>query len=111
MFLILMIIFFILHSFWCLGVILYVILWFTIDEARTSAQKLEMRGKKVNLTNIEKTIQEEFQNVQRKVEQKIEKASVTDYIRRAGDIVRGILEGLVLLLKGIWLFISARDSG
>jgi phage shock protein PspC (stress-responsive transcriptional regulator) len=47
------------------GFPLYIILWIIIPEAKTRAQKLEMRGEPVNIDNIEKTIKkeaEEFSN-------------------------------------------------
>jgi len=42
------------------GPLLYIILWIIIPEAVTTAEKLEMRGEPVNVSNIEKTIQEEI---------------------------------------------------
>lgn len=36
------------------GLILYLILWLIIPAARTTAEKLEMRGERVNISNIEK---------------------------------------------------------
>lgn len=45
------------------GLVLYLILWIVIPEAKTAAQKLEMKGKPVNISNIGKTVKEEFQNV------------------------------------------------
>ena len=43
--------------------IAYFILWFILPEAKTTAQKLEMKGVKVNIENIEKTIKNEFESV------------------------------------------------
>jgi len=45
------------------GLVLYLILWIVIPEAKTAAQKLEMKGEPVNISNIGKTVKEEFQNV------------------------------------------------
>lgn len=47
-----------LFSAFTLGVIIYIILWIVVPEARTSAQKLEMRGEPVNVSNLEKKIRE-----------------------------------------------------
>jgi len=38
--------------------LIYVILWIVIPEARTVAEKLQMKGEKVNISNIEKSIRE-----------------------------------------------------
>jgi len=36
------------------GFIVYIILWIVVPEAETTAEKLEMKGEKVNISNIEK---------------------------------------------------------
>ena len=48
------ILFLILLFFTGIGFLTYVILWAAIPEAKTTAQKLQMRGEAVNLNNIEK---------------------------------------------------------
>jgi phage shock protein PspC (stress-responsive transcriptional regulator) len=45
------------------GILLYIILWIVIPRARTTAEKLEMRGERVNLSNIEKSIKEDIQDI------------------------------------------------
>ncbi len=45
------------------GVLIYLILWIVVPEARTIAQKLEMRGEAVNVSNIGKKVKEEFDQV------------------------------------------------
>lgn len=47
------------------GLIIYIILWIVIPEAKTKAQKLEMMGEKVNVSNIGKAFKEEFNNVKK----------------------------------------------
>ncbi len=44
------------------GVLLYIILWIIVPEAKTTAQKLEMRGEPVNVSNIGKKVKEETGN-------------------------------------------------
>ena len=51
------------------GLILYLILWLIIPAAKTTAEKLEMRGERVNISNIEKNIREEMTTVKDRVEQ------------------------------------------
>ena len=48
------VLFLVLLFFTGIGFITYVILWAAIPEAKTTAQKLQMRGEAVNLNNIEK---------------------------------------------------------
>jgi len=49
------------------GFFLYLILWIAIPEARTTAERLEMRGEKVNISNIEKSISDEVGNLKEKL--------------------------------------------
>lgn len=42
------------------GVLLYLILWLAVPKARNSAEKLQMKGKPVNLSTIQETVQEEM---------------------------------------------------
>ncbi|MFH2142164.1 MAG: PspC domain-containing protein [Bacteroidota bacterium] len=47
------------------GPLLYLILWIVIPEAKTTAQKLEMSGEKINIENIVKSIKNEFKKVKK----------------------------------------------
>jgi len=48
---------------WGTGVLAYIILWIVMPEAVTTAEKLEMTGEPVTISNIEKKVREEFENV------------------------------------------------
>lgn len=58
---------FIIAIFGGVGPIVYIILWAVIPEAKTAAQKLEMKGEPVNISNIGKTVKEEFENVKNRM--------------------------------------------
>ena len=45
------------------SLLMYIILWIVVPKARTTAQRLEMRGKEANVSNIEKSIKEEMNEV------------------------------------------------
>jgi phage shock protein PspC (stress-responsive transcriptional regulator) len=47
------------------GILVYILLWIVIPPARTVAQKLEMKGEPVNLSNIGKAVKDEFNNVRK----------------------------------------------
>jgi phage shock protein PspC (stress-responsive transcriptional regulator) len=64
------IIFVILSIFGMAGVLIYLILWIILPEATTVAQKLEMRGEPVNLSNIGEFFRQEFENVKRSFSRK-----------------------------------------
>ncbi|MEH6408437.1 MAG: PspC domain-containing protein [Leeuwenhoekiella sp.] len=44
-------------------VIIYIAFWIFVPEARTTTEKLEMRGKPVNIDNIQRKVKEGFDNV------------------------------------------------
>jgi phage shock protein PspC (stress-responsive transcriptional regulator) len=56
---------FILFLIFGIGFLVYLILWIVVPEARTTAQKLEMRGDTVNASNIGRFVQDEFDSVKR----------------------------------------------
>lgn len=45
------------------SVLIYLILWIAVPKARTTAQRLEMRGEEATVSNIEKSIKEEVKDV------------------------------------------------
>jgi phage shock protein PspC (stress-responsive transcriptional regulator) len=49
------------------GVIAYIVLWIAMPKAVTTAEKLEMTGKPVNISEIEKKVKEEFDKVSGKI--------------------------------------------
>ena len=52
---------------WGTGFLAYIILWIVMPEAKTTAEKLEMTGEPVTISNIEKKVREEFENVSEKI--------------------------------------------
>ncbi len=50
-----------------LGGLIYLILWIVIPEAKTTAQKIEMKGDPVNIHNIKESVKKEFDNVRKKM--------------------------------------------
>jgi phage shock protein PspC (stress-responsive transcriptional regulator) len=51
---------------WGTGFLAYIILWIVMPEAKTTAEKLEMTGEPVTISNIEKKVREEFETVSEK---------------------------------------------
>ena len=60
-------IFIVFSIFFFAGVIIYLILWIAIPDAKTSAQKLEMRGEPITVENIKNTVKSEFESVKKKM--------------------------------------------
>jgi phage shock protein PspC (stress-responsive transcriptional regulator)/mRNA-degrading endonuclease RelE of RelBE toxin-antitoxin system len=48
-----------------LGLLVYLILWIVLPEARTTAQKIEMKGERVNINNIKESVKNEFGRVRK----------------------------------------------
>jgi phage shock protein PspC (stress-responsive transcriptional regulator) len=59
------IIFFILAMMGGLGVLIYLVLYIVLPEAKTTAQKIEMKGEPVNIHNITESVKNEFNNVRK----------------------------------------------
>ncbi len=88
------------------GLLIYIILWIIIPEAKTTAEKLEMRGEKVNVENIEKNIKEEMDNLKNKFEDfKKEAKDMGSKDRRdrargvVGNIAHGFISGILVLIN------------
>jgi phage shock protein PspC (stress-responsive transcriptional regulator) len=62
---ILRVIFVLLTIFGLAGILIYLILWIVLPEAKTVAQKLEMRGEPVTISNIKDFVKREFENVKK----------------------------------------------
>ncbi|MBT8320339.1 MAG: PspC domain-containing protein [Eudoraea sp.] len=61
------IIFLLLAFFTGFGFIAYILLWILVPEAASTAQKLDMRGEPVNISNIERKVKEGFDDVAERV--------------------------------------------
>jgi len=49
------------------GLALYLVLWIVLPEAKTSAQKLEMRGEPVTIANIKEIVKDEVETVKQRM--------------------------------------------
>jgi len=108
------------------GLLIYLILWMVVPEARTTAERLEMRGEPVNISNIEKSLGEEVNHLKEKFNDLTSKARYTyrkkkeefdsghrdQFLESIGDIGRVflriflIIAGTIILILGIALTIA-----
>ncbi len=105
---------------WGVPVIIYLVLWIAVPKAESAAEKLEMRGEKVNVSNLEKKIRQEYEDVR----ENIKKARKSDAGRKTEDFfteffhiigvifvsflkVIAILIALVFVIAGISIIASA----
>jgi phage shock protein PspC (stress-responsive transcriptional regulator) len=90
------------------SILVYVILWIVLPKAETAAQKLEMRGEKVNVSNLEKKIREEYDNVKENVKQGYSKARNSETYRnteRAASDFFDVLGKILLVFVKVILII------
>ncbi|QJB40930.1 PspC domain-containing protein [Chitinophaga oryzae] len=102
------------------GVLVYFILWVATPSADTAAEKLEMRGEKVDLNNIKTTIQEELNNMKDQMKnvgknvgkdfqnfsQGRGKQVGNDLERFFVNLVNGLGKVLVFVTKGFFYFLA-----
>ena len=94
------IVFIVLTIIWGISIAVYCLLWIIIPKAKTTAQKLEMRGEPVNINTIEKNIRERLSDPTLR-------RSFQDFIEEAGELfgkIFGIFGRIVGILAGIALF-------
>ncbi len=101
------------------SILVYIILWIVLPRALTAAQKLEMRGEPVTVSNIEKKIREEYESAREHVKTaaksepvKKTKKAAGDFLSEAGKILLVIVKviliilGTVFVLSGIGIIIG-----
>jgi phage shock protein PspC (stress-responsive transcriptional regulator) len=91
----------------------YVAFWIFVPEAKTTAEKLQMRGEQVNIGNIEKKVKEGFDTVADKVKNadyakygRQAKSGAKDFFEGLGDVIMFCLKVIAKLI-GIILLIWA----
>ncbi|RLD26486.1 MAG: hypothetical protein DRI54_02765 [Bacteroidetes bacterium] len=81
------------------GVLIYIILWIIIPQAKTAAEKLEMRGDPVTAENIGRAVSEEYSSLKKKFTPKKEDIKETgDKVGNAFQDFFGFLGKLLHLL-------------
>lgn len=98
------------------GVLLYLLLWIIIPKAKSTAEKLEMKGEPINVENIGNTIKDEFNSFKKKVDNGSTRGAIhsaENGLQRLFSFIGGILGFLlkaIVKLIGV-LFIIAGFSG
>ncbi|NQV53055.1 MAG: PspC domain-containing protein [Flavobacteriales bacterium] len=98
------------------GILFYVILWIIIPVAKTSADKLSMRGEPVNIDSIGKTVEEELNNLGDRFSEggkrftdgngrKIERG-INRFFSFLSEIFRGFFTVLGKVLGGLFILIG-----
>ncbi|MFZ9003741.1 MAG: PspC domain-containing protein [Robiginitalea sp.] len=88
------------------GFIAYIILWILVPEAASTAQKLDMTGEPVNISNIERKVKEGFDEVADKV-RSVDYEKVGDQVKKGGKTFFDTLGDVIMFLfKVIGKFIG-----
>lgn len=83
------------------GFLVYILLWIIIPKAATTSEKLEMKGESVNVSNIGKAIEEEMDDLKKKVNEFSEKAkniNTKPQVEKAKSFISQFVDGLLQLL-------------
>lgn len=97
---------FILFAFFGFGtsILVYIIGWLVIPEARTASERLAMRGEQITVENIGKTVKDSFEKVSNGVNDFVKSDKPRTVLQKIGDViveVIGILLKIVLVLLAI----------
>jgi phage shock protein PspC (stress-responsive transcriptional regulator) len=87
--------------------ILYIVLWIAVPKAVTAAEKLEMRGEKVTVSNIEKTVKEEYETVKENVKEGYHKVRQSDGMKKTKNVLDEIFHAIgqfILIILKVILF-------
>ena len=95
-------------------VLLYILLWILVPEAKTTAEKLMMKGEPVNVSNIKKKIKEELEQVSEKVKE-VDYENMGDQLKKKSKdfsdfllkVIQGVLKILKLLIGVYFLLLSS----
>jgi phage shock protein PspC (stress-responsive transcriptional regulator) len=105
-------IFFLLFWLGASGILLYILCWIIVPEAKTSSQRLEMEGEDVTIDNIEKKVREEYQKAKTKVDDYVKDEKMQHQSRSFGyrfghflAVLAKAFLGLVIGIVGISGFI------
>ncbi len=117
---------FLLVFFGGLSLWVYIILWIVIPEAKTTADKLAMKGEKIDINNISKTVKEEAQQFKKRAEKfgselRDQHGNVPkNFFEKVADFIKDFLIlftkffariiGLILLIFGVMFMLGLISS-
>lgn len=114
---------FLLIFFGGLSLWVYIILWIVIPEAKTTAEKLAMRGEKIDINNISRAVKEEAQQFKERVNKYSSenfKKDSGNFFDKLGNFIKEFLIiftkffariiGLILLIFGVIFMLGLMSS-
>lgn len=95
------------------SLLIYIILWIAVPKAKTTAQRLEMRGKEATVSNIEKSIKEEVNEIGESYNRFKNSATYERGVNRmdrfgdvVGSVLRVVLRVIVLLFGAALILVG-----
>lgn len=89
---------FILLFFYGVMIPIYIVLWIIVPEAKTAAEKLQMRGESVTVENIGKTVTDGFEKVSENVNNYINSDKPRTFIQKTMDVFVSIVSVLLKIM-------------
>ncbi len=86
--------------------LVYIILWIAIPKAVSIAQKLEMRGEHVTISNIEKTVKREYEDVKTNFKRLERSESYRQATSAVGEIFQLIGRIILWIFKVVLVFLG-----
>lgn len=83
-------------------ILIYLLFWVLVPIAKTTADKLRMKGKPINVSNIEKKIKEEFDEMSSKIKD-IDYEEAGNSLKKKSRNFFHFLEGLLRAIPGVIL--------
>ncbi len=80
-------------------ILIYIALWIFVPEAKTTADKLSMRGEEVNISNIERKIREGFEDVSGKMKNVDYEKYGSQAKSGASNAAKGVGSGILFLMN------------
>ncbi len=86
----------------------YIILWIVIPEAKTTADKLAMRGERINIDNISKSLKEEMEGLKSRMNDGSKNMSsfTRNGMDRVGDIIGAVFRVFGRIVGAFLVFIA-----
>jgi len=88
------------------SILLYLILWIVLPKALTAAQKLEMRGEPVNVSNIERKVREEYDTAKENVKAAANSEQAKKAKKATGDFFSDLGKVLLVFIKIVLIIIG-----
>lgn len=80
---------------------IYIVCWIIIPEAKTSAQKLEMRGEEPTIENIKNFVIENVERLADKTEKELKSEKARNFVQSIGEVIVNITRALAKVAMAV----------